>query len=868
MKSFIKIYIFILISIIVFNLSFAQTSTPTKKITDVNQLKLKLEKQPTVNDIRFVQELLRETLNKKDLKITGQIDNQTVQALKEFQKRFNLPTTGKLDKKTIEVILSLLSPLFTQETKGRELRTPAETSAGGSKLPERAETTVGPQEIALLYSPRNNFSLTVLSPKANDTWYVGQTYTIEWEYVAQPMSGRYPQVESESTSSILEAPRHQISNTSSQNYIPQGGGSDQYSVFPTENQTYFYLPIQTLSLDLVSDRGYVTHIAKVPIFKRSYDWTIPEYIQNGNYRIRFSVFPLYLLEKYYDLDIRHYKPTLGNNYFIGGYFDSAYFKIVNKETPKSKRTIILDELPGSPEVSCDLPEMKRGDHRNEVYLLQLILTNKGFYPERLITGYFGRLTEGAVKKFQRFYRLPANGVVSGETLKIIQIMVNKEYEECQEDLNIIPRIDNYYPKRISLKSFMGDMPITSLTLEGSGFTQQNILRFVKKDNQRTFDFIASTGKTPPINDLIGVYDKIYVTALNALNMTSCSITDYDINNPIICLAQVAPSAFFDETSRYKWFKEQFVGKYEIFVINAYNKESNRVEFEIYDDEVGTFENYNFVLYFNDIADTAKNVITEVTITTYCGNTIYNQKRINVNLANRSYEGSIEIPKCSDPAVSFQFPHFLSHFRKIISLNYTDKIYLTNGDTNNDDVINDSDILNITFNFGQDVLKENGIRYDLNLDYKIDDKDLRIVLNNFGKRGDLKPDLMNNVKELKIFSIDPQAILPGDKVIIKGENFKTANRLVIGIKSKSSNSPKTVDGYMENFKVLDDNTIEIASFSNSAGMCYSFNPYEAICLAAMVLSPGDYKLLLLSDDGRKSNEIEIKILSATQNSTTR
>lgn len=53
---------------------------------------------------------------------------------------------------------------------------------------------------------------------------------------------------------------------------------------------------------------------------------------------------------------------------------------------------------------------------DDVKLLQNILAaNKAFYPEGLITGYYGQLTANAVKRFQQAYGVSAVGVFGPKT---------------------------------------------------------------------------------------------------------------------------------------------------------------------------------------------------------------------------------------------------------------------------------------------------------------------------------------------------------------------------------------------------------------------------------------------------------------------
>jgi len=61
--------------------------------------------------------------------------------------------------------------------------------------------------------------------------------------------------------------------------------------------------------------------------------------------------------------------------------------------------VTLDELPGSPRASCEMPALSRGSRGNSVYLLQMYLKQNGNYPEGLITGFYGSLTEKAVRSF-------------------------------------------------------------------------------------------------------------------------------------------------------------------------------------------------------------------------------------------------------------------------------------------------------------------------------------------------------------------------------------------------------------------------------------------------------------------------------------
>lgn len=72
------------------------------------------------------------------------------------------------------------------------------------------------------------------------------------------------------------------------------------------------------------------------------------------------------------------------------------------------------EQPATVPVTID-PTLRRGDKKPEVSTLQQILKNKGFYTYGFITGYFGPITESAVRSFQKARGLFIDGVVGPRT---------------------------------------------------------------------------------------------------------------------------------------------------------------------------------------------------------------------------------------------------------------------------------------------------------------------------------------------------------------------------------------------------------------------------------------------------------------------
>ncbi len=59
--------------------------------------------------------------------------------------------------------------------------------------------------------------------------------------------------------------------------------------------------------------------------------------------------------------------------------------------------------------------LKRGSKGSEVEQLQELLRNQGYFNYDRITGYFGKITEDAVKEFQKVNNLKADGIVGNQT---------------------------------------------------------------------------------------------------------------------------------------------------------------------------------------------------------------------------------------------------------------------------------------------------------------------------------------------------------------------------------------------------------------------------------------------------------------------
>lgn len=85
--------------------------------------------------------------------------------------------------------------------------------------------------------------------------------------------------------------------------------------------------------------------------------------------------------------------------------------------------------------------LKRGTKDIEVEHLQEVLArDEGLYPEKLITGYFGTLTEQALKRFQNRHNLPQTGITDSATqAKLSRVSRSSVTLEVPRDLIIFSR---------------------------------------------------------------------------------------------------------------------------------------------------------------------------------------------------------------------------------------------------------------------------------------------------------------------------------------------------------------------------------------------------------------------------------------------
>jgi hypothetical protein len=109
-----------------------------------------------------------------------------------------------------------------------------------------------------------------------------------------------------------------------------------------------------------------------------------------------------------------------------------------------------------------------------------------------------------------------------------------------------------------------------------------------------------------------------------------------------------------------------------------------------------------------------------------------------NISNSTENITINLPnQCQNPTAILSLPHFLTKRINLISTdsNNPQIISLINGDTDGNNKIDDADLLNILFKFGNESSWQNNPRVDLNFDNTVNEQDQNIVLENFGMEGD-------------------------------------------------------------------------------------------------------------------------------------
>ena len=138
---------------------------------------------------------------------------------------------------------------------------------------------------------------------------------------------------------------------------------------------------------------------------------------------------------------------------------------------------------------------KKGDTDLEIEHLQQILVSEGVYPQQLTTGYFGGLTQTALKKFQMKYRLTQSGVTDAPTRSMLNVVSQSQVKlAAPEDLTLF-RVDLRYGQTgenvSTLQEFLlqeGGYPKLRVTGKFDANTRNAVRLF-----QKTYHILPITG---------------------------------------------------------------------------------------------------------------------------------------------------------------------------------------------------------------------------------------------------------------------------------------------------------------------------------------------------------------------------------------
>ena len=97
-------------------------------------------------------------------------------------------------------------------------------------------------------------------------------------------------------------------------------------------------------------------------------------------------------------------------------------------------------------------QLREGMTGQEVRLLQVLLAaDLEIYPEGLVTGFYGKLTAKAVKKFQKKHNLEQVGIVGPKTLKKLQEFLEENKLDEEEDKDDDDDDGDRHEKRVCAK---------------------------------------------------------------------------------------------------------------------------------------------------------------------------------------------------------------------------------------------------------------------------------------------------------------------------------------------------------------------------------------------------------------------------------
>ena len=256
-----------------------------------------------------------------------------------------------------------------------------------------------------------NFEVVVRDVSGNETIYENVTFTT----LASALS-------SESSQTVQGSSGQATTPTPSPSPTPSSGGGGSWvgyhapqtrvvgkpvvtKVDPLDKQVLFVWKAasQASGLQTVivrSENGYVTYPYQgVVVYQGNSGRFADINLQNGK-KYYYSVFRTD--------QSRTYSKTLN-------------FTVVPKEGKTQTQIIATPPVVQKTPIYTFSKVLSRGDKNKQVEHLQVLLASEpSIYQRGLITGYFGALTENAVKAFQRRYKLQVTGIADVTTLKKLE----------------------------------------------------------------------------------------------------------------------------------------------------------------------------------------------------------------------------------------------------------------------------------------------------------------------------------------------------------------------------------------------------------------------------------------------------------------
>lgn len=128
--------------------------------------------------------------------------------------------------------------------------------------------------------------------------------------------------------------------------------------------------------------------------------------------------------------------------------------------------------------------LRKSSRGNDVKLLQKFLKVYGVYPEGLITGYFGPLTEAAVKKFQEKEAIDTVGIAGPKTRnRILEVSRKKSEEQASKEASTTAEIADVVLSAAIAPNGTAVASTTSFASTAENIYAVVLLKNVKQDSQ-------------------------------------------------------------------------------------------------------------------------------------------------------------------------------------------------------------------------------------------------------------------------------------------------------------------------------------------------------------------------------------------------